>query len=421
MPPAIQVENLSKRYHIGSSEQHDTLRDAIAHWAGYPLRRLRSFGRSSHREEDTIWALKDVSFEVDQGEVLGIIGANGAGKSTLLKILSRITEPSRGHAEIHGRVSSLLEVGTGFHQELTGQENIYLSGAVLGMSKEEIDTKFDQIVDFSGVEKFIDTPVKRYSSGMTVRLGFAIAAHLDPEVMLIDEVLAVGDAEFQQKCVGKLNERAKKGRTVLFVSHNMGAVESLCDRAVLLCHGEVATISDDVTSVIHQYLDSVHPSEESDSGPGMLSTEHFELHAFELLEGKDGNATDHFTKSEDIWIHMEVDVHPVGSRPVPVFGYVLYENSTNQCLWMSFNWDAEQKSVRRGENSLYTRIPGGLLNDGDYRLEFVASFSDGWIVGPTDHVRARTFSVKGGRVGSASLSSSSRQGLLHPILPWEID
>jgi ABC-type polysaccharide/polyol phosphate transport system ATPase subunit len=237
--PVIRVESLSKRYHIGTRQSYDTLRERLVAAAAEPWRRLRRFGRSSEREQDTIWALKDVSFEVQPGEVVGIIGRNGAGKSTLLKILTRITEPTCGRAELHGRVGSLLEVGTGFHPELTGRENIFLSGAILGMTSQEIRSQFDAIIDFSGIEKFIDTPVKRYSSGMHVRLGFAIAAHLQPEILLVDEVLAVGDAEFQRKCLGKMGDVAKGGRTVLFVSHNMGAVQKLCHRSVWLSGGHI--------------------------------------------------------------------------------------------------------------------------------------------------------------------------------------
>lgn len=250
---AIKVENLSKRYSIGARENNKTFREAFVDLAATPLRRIKSFGRSSHREEDSIWALKDVSFEVQGGEIVGIIGQNGAGKTTLLKVLSRITEPTEGRAVLNGRVASLLEVGTGFHSELTGRENIYLSGALLGMSKQEIDRKFDEIVDFSGVEKFIDTPVKRYSSGMRVRLGFAVAAHLEPEILLIDEVLAVGDAAFQKKCLGKMGDVAKEGRTVLFVSHNMSAVERLCRSAMLLDLGH-KIYSGSVKDVIYFYL-----------------------------------------------------------------------------------------------------------------------------------------------------------------------
>lgn len=252
--PAIIVENLSKQYRIGAHENGKNFREMITDLVAAPFRRIKSFGQSSHREEDSIWALKDVSFEVQPGEVLGIIGRNGAGKSTLLKILSRITEPTEGRAIINGRVASLLEVGTGFHQELTGRENVYLSGAILGMSKREMDSKFDEIVDFSGVEKFIDTPVKRYSSGMRVRLGFAVAAHLEPDILIVDEVLAVGDAVFQKKCLGKMRDVARgKGRTVLFVSHNMGAVRELCQRGLWLNDGLLQ--ADEATEkVVQQYV-----------------------------------------------------------------------------------------------------------------------------------------------------------------------
>ncbi len=237
----IRAENLGKRYLIGHQGQHErytALRDVV----GRNLRNLARSARDMIRgrqlvvgdEVEEFWALKDINFEIKRGEVVGIIGRNGAGKSTLLKILSRITEPSEGRVEIRGRVASLLEVGTGFHPELTGRENIYLNGAILGMTRAEIKRKFDEIVDFAGVEKFLDTPVKRYSSGMYVRLAFAVAAHLEPEILVVDEVLAVGDAEFQKKCLGKMGEVAKGGRTVLFVSHNMGAVRNLTMKAMVL-------------------------------------------------------------------------------------------------------------------------------------------------------------------------------------------
>lgn len=231
---AIRVENLSKKYLLGHAQQrNDTLRDALVEG----LKRLSSKHRDISAEPDILWALNDISFEVHQGEVVGIIGRNGAGKSTLLKILSRITEPTSGRAVINGRVGSLLEVGTGFHPELTGRENIYLNGAILGMRSREIDRKFDEIVAFAEIEKFLDTPVKRYSSGMYVRLAFAVAAHLETEILLVDEVLAVGDVAFQRKCLGKMGEVAKFGRTILFVSHNMEALQRLCERGILIDQG----------------------------------------------------------------------------------------------------------------------------------------------------------------------------------------
>ena len=278
--PILTVENLSKAYRIGLKEAiPDTMVGAIAGFLTAPfrnfhrLRRLNTYSLHTSAPEpattplatnnprlhnnasqlDVLWALRDVSFDVQEGEVLGIIGRNGAGKSTLLKILSRITDPTAGQVVIRGRVSSLLEVGTGFHPEMTGRENIYMNGTILGMRKHEIDRKFDEIVDFSGVERFLDTPVKRYSSGMTVRLAFSVAAHLEPEILIIDEVLAVGDAEFQKKCLGKMSDVANSGRTVLFVSHNMAAVERLCQRGAVIRDGRIVFLGG-VNSAIEDYL-----------------------------------------------------------------------------------------------------------------------------------------------------------------------
>jgi len=248
---AIDIRNLSKLYRIDSASGKSgsrTLQEALADVARLPWRYK---GEQTKKEE--IWALKDVSVQVQRSEVLGIVGRNGAGKSTILKLLSRITEPTSGYADVYGRIGSLLEVGTGFHSELTGRENVYLSGAILGMRKAEINRKYDEIVDFSGIENYIDTPVKRYSSGMAVRLAFAVAAHLDPEILLIDEVLAVGDVAFQQKCLGKMSEVAGSGRTILFVSHNMGAIKGLCSRAIWLDGGELKA-DGNVDDVVQKYL-----------------------------------------------------------------------------------------------------------------------------------------------------------------------
>lgn len=246
---AISVKHLGKKYKLGGpQEKYHTLRDAIVNSLNAPLKRF-------HRAppDEGFWALKDVSFDVGRGEVVGIIGRNGAGKSTLLKILSRITSPTEGTVELHGRVGSLLEVGTGFHPEMTGRENIFLNGSILGMRKQEIEQKFDEIVKFAEIEKFLDTPVKRYSSGMYIRLAFAVAAHLEPEILVIDEVLAVGDAAFQKKCLGKMGSVAREGRTVLFVSHNMGAISTICKRALLIDSGKI--IGDGVpVNVINDYL-----------------------------------------------------------------------------------------------------------------------------------------------------------------------
>jgi lipopolysaccharide transport system ATP-binding protein len=256
---AIHVENLGKRYLIGQREQYKTLRDAIVRAAYSPFRFLKR-GLKTSSNKEYFWALKDVSFDISQGDVLGIIGRNGAGKSTLLKILSRITMPTSGLVELYGRVGSLLEVGTGFHSELTGRENIYLSGCILGMKRREIEEKFEEIVKFSEIEKFLDTPVKRYSSGMYVRLAFAVAAHLDPEILLVDEVLAVGDTEFQKKCLGKMGSVANEGRTVVFVSHAMASVQSLCTKGLVLKEGRI-DFKGDIEDAISHYTSSAYSTD----------------------------------------------------------------------------------------------------------------------------------------------------------------
>lgn len=263
---AIRVEGLSKRYRIGERrESYETLRDILANSLKAPFARARAKSKqsagSNSENENILWALKNVSLEIRRGEVVGVIGRNGAGKSTLLKILSRITEPTEGYAEIHGRVGSLLEVGTGFHQELTGRENVYLSGAILGMRRNEIEQKFDEIVDFAEVERFIDTPVKHYSSGMHLRLAFSVAAHLEPEILLVDEVLAVGDMKFQRKCLGKMDDVASRGRTVLFVSHNLGVVKELCQTSIVLKNGFV-DFHGSVVEGLSRYSQNMVESEE---------------------------------------------------------------------------------------------------------------------------------------------------------------
>ena len=261
---AIRCEGLSKQYRIGGhTDYYKLLRDAISDAAAAPFRRLKSASRNGNSngiENNYIWALDDVSFEIAAGDVVGIIGRNGSGKTTLLKIFSRITKPTRGHAEIHGRVGSLLEVGTGFHPELSGRENIFLNGAILGMRKSEIERKFDEIVAFAEVEKFIDTPVKRYSSGMYVRLAFGVAAHMETEVLLVDEVLAVGDAQFQKKCFEKMREIGSQGRTILFVSHNMSAVRSICKEAVILERGKLVA-QGEIDQTVDQYLSRISLSQ----------------------------------------------------------------------------------------------------------------------------------------------------------------
>lgn len=363
----IRTEGLSKKYLIGHhrQERYTALRDvavkALKHWArtGMDVARGRQLVAGDQVED--FWALKDVSFELKRGDVVGIVGRNGAGKSTLLKILSRITEPSAGRVEIRGRVASLLEVGTGFHLELTGRENIYLNGAILGMKHAEIRRKFDEIVAFSEVEKFLDTPVKRYSSGMYVRLAFAVAAHLEPEILVVDEVLAVGDAEFQQKCLGKMKHVAGQGRTVLFVSHNLAAVRALCNRGLLLDGGKIA--SDDSVEVVARHYINASNLADSVSFPANVSRPSITsiiVNTDALVDGE-----------------LIVDIGFVSPRPIstPVGG-VMLRADTGEPLWGSDNRFHASCEVTKGMTSGTLRCHARALpiRPGTYHLS--ASLAD---------------------------------------------
>ena len=312
---AIRVKNLSKLYQIGGSlSPYHTLRETLTGMYKSAARKLGKMFRGREdaeqgKDNQTIWALKDVSFEIKQGEIMGIIGRNGAGKSTLLKILSRITEPAEGYAEIYGRVGSLLEVGTGFHPELTGRENIYLSGVILGMKRAEIKRRFDEIVAFSEIERFIDTPVKHFSSGMSVRLGFAVAAHLELEILMVDEVLAVGDMAFQKKCIGKMGDVVKGGKTVLFVSHNMGAIRSLCDTAIWLDNGKIVregtadeVVSDYTETQMEHFNDSSYVMER---GHDNVKNLNFYISRVEMLDTK-GERTNMFKYNGKLILIVEL-------------------------------------------------------------------------------------------------------------------
>jgi lipopolysaccharide transport system ATP-binding protein len=367
---AIRVEGLSKQYRIGGKqERYRTLRDTIADTALAPYRRfraaLRHSGVVSANGDETIWALKDVSFEVKRGEVVGIIGRNGSGKSTLLKILSRITSPTAGCADIHGRVGSLLEVGTGFHAELTGRDNIYLNGAILGMKRAEIERRFDEIVAFSEVEKFIDTPVKYYSSGMYLRLAFGVAAHLDPEILLVDEVLAVGDASFQKKCLGKMEDVSNQGRTVLFVSHNMTALQRLCERAIWLDQGRKQA-EGDARPLVSRYLQSNssitvdHVWDDPEKAPG---NEKVRLHRVRIVPA-DGDETEltvrtPFKMEFEYWNYMPGAILNLSPH--------IY-NLEETCV---FNSGSEARSFPAGLVRGVCYVPGNLLNDSTYRVHLM--------------------------------------------------
>jgi homopolymeric O-antigen transport system ATP-binding protein len=410
----IRVESLSKQYKIGGvNNRHDTLRDQIS----YGFKNLFHRNGRSHGQNDTFWALKEVSFEVNQGEVLGVIGRNGAGKSTLLKILSRITDPTSGRAEIHGRVGSLLEVGTGFHGELTGRENIYLNGAILGMKNAEIDRKFDEIVDFSGIETFIDTPVKRYSSGMYVRLAFAVAAQLDPEILIVDEVLAVGDAEFQTRCLGKLGDVAKEGRTILFVSHNMGAITQLCGRALWIKGGQLE-LSGSPSDVVTSYLTSGATARATWSNPAlkMSGDVDFQFTSASVLSMKnEPTAVVDFDKGFRTELGYEL------SRAIKGL-HIVYQvlNSRGEVVWSTFDTDRHGRNnesvwdVR--ENGRYVStclIPGCLLRPGRYTLSIGAATAERRL---EIHDNILSFDVS--PVGFHF--NENRQGAITPLLDWKV-
>jgi lipopolysaccharide transport system ATP-binding protein len=358
--PVIKVENLSKSYQIGhqKTERYQTLRDVLAHKARSLAQRLRhplALNKETVQLEE-FWALKDINLEINQGDRVGIIGRNGAGKSTLLKVLSRITEPTKGSFMIRGRVASLLEVGTGFHPELTGSENIYLNGAILGMSRKEIKRKFDEIVAFAEVEKFLDTPVKRYSSGMYVRLAFSVAAHLEPEILIVDEVLAVGDASFQKKCLGKMEEVGKQGRTVLFVSHNMAMISNLCRKGIVLDAGEIVLQGLISEAILKYYQKSV--ANEGMGGRG------FESDAAALLGAEIvgvGNALE-ITIHDELSVMMKYRIkQQVAGKCVPNFHFF-----TSDGHYAFISTPEGVTAMPPGEYYAECRIPNHILNEGAY-------------------------------------------------------
>lgn len=368
---AIKVENLSKKYILShqSHERYKALRDVIAGGAKSLGRKLLapfSTDPSPKTSQEEFWALKDVSFEVNQGDRIGIIGRNGAGKSTLLKILSRITQPTSGRIGITGRVASLLEVGTGFHPELTGRENVYLNGAILGMSKVEIKRKFDEIVAFAEVEKFLDTPVKRYSSGMYVRLAFAVAAHLEPEILILDEVLAVGDAQFQKKCLGKMEDVGKQGRTVLLVSHQMDMVRAICEKAVILDKGLIAAYGD-TGEVIDGYIKTFASTEERNSFEVPVDSSMPIQFIRGRVVGQDGKGRNHFDVFDRIIFEFE---HAVNRETEGLLlSFELRRNGSS--LFMSFDTDIEQDRLKVRKPGLYkyhVAIPTPLLKSGLYTV-----------------------------------------------------
>ena len=425
MSAVIKVENLGKKYIIGHQRLRgrDNFRDAITHIVRGVWQRVRH-PLSPNRESvdlEEIWALKDVNFEVQQGERLGIIGRNGAGKSTLLKILSRITEPTTGRVRIKGRVSSLLEVGTGFHPELTGRENIFLNGAVLGMTKQEIKKKFDEIVAFSEIEKFLDTPVKRYSSGMYVRLAFAVAAHLEPEILIVDEVLAVGDAQFQKKCLGKMENVAKEGRTVLFVSHNMAAVQRLCHRAIYLSEGGMA-MDGASRKVIESYIYTKSDQKDNEQLPSKREYDPTSAPGDEFVRlrrvcfiSSDGSSKSSFHMDEELSIEIEFTI----LKPISNFHlYIRVHNQDGILVFNSADWDGcevESNYLYPGQYLRYCKIPSNLLNKGRYTLDLNGLIPSIRFLFHESSVLTWEITSHGGIGG---VESVERQGVFRILLQW---
>jgi len=409
--PIIKAEGLGKRYRIGASG-HNSLRDAIAAAARAPLRSLR---RENTKQRNTIWALKDVSFEVAPGEVVGIIGRNGAGKSTLLKILSRITKPTKGRVALNGRIGSLLEVGTGFHAELTGRENIFLNGAIMGMTRKEIEQKFDEIVDFAETEQFLDTPVKHYSSGMTVRLAFAVAAHLEPEILIIDEVLAVGDFAFQKKCLGKMNDVASHGRTVLFVSHDISAVNGLCQRALLLHEGTLI-LNGPTRDVTTYYLDAGNklysPVTWSDFKAGR-SDEINILHA--LIQQRGSNTTAVDCRAP---FNVRFEYEALKALPGARF-FILVRNAKGEIVFGTSDYDLPgEQTHHRGTGKFVTEvsIPEGLLKTGAYYGTIGADIKNERIIfAENDIFQFEVFES----ADDTLAERHQRVGIIAPLLKWQ--
>jgi len=414
---ALRTIGLGKMYRIGGERAaYRTLRDSMVQSAKRPIERIRHPGAATHKSE-ILWALKDVDLEVRRGEALGIIGRNGAGKSTLLKVLSHITEPTEGRVEISGRVGSLLEVGTGFHPELTGRENIQLNGAILGMTRVEIKSKFDEIVEFSEIGRFLDTPVKRYSSGMYVRLAFAVAAHLDPEILVVDEVLAVGDASFQKKCLGKMEDAAGHGRTVLFVSHNMQAIRSLCHTAIRLEAGRMVD-SGEAGKIVVDYLAQVADAGasatwEPGQGPG---DEDFRLSSVRVFDSS-GEVANLVSTAEPFSVRMEFDLFR--SDEALCVGFDL-ATSDGTVVLRSYQTDIEPErwpELPSGRHTLECTIPPGFLNDGQYSiLPRVSLHCLRWIV----HTEAAvSFEAHLGHVVSP-YAQFVRPGVVAPVLEWRL-
>ena len=413
MKPVIEIKQLGKKYRIRSNESYLALRDVISNG-------IKNIFKPRTEKKEDFWALQDINLHIQQGDRIGIIGKNGAGKSTLLKILSRVTWPTTGEAIIRGRLASLLEVGTGFHPELTGRENIFLNGSILGLKKTEIQKQFDAIVDFSGVEKFLDTPLKHYSSGMQLRLAFAVAAHLEPEVLLIDEVLAVGDMEFQKKCLGKMEEVSKQqGRTILFVSHNLSYISSLCNKGILLHKGKI--IHEGPTAeTINRYVLQISNRSSAHVWEGERPGNNFvKLHSLRIVDAS-LNPAESFKVSQDIGIEMKYEV--LESTEILWLGHNIYnEHGVNVFDTHSVNTKYYNNPHPKGFYSSIVWIPGNLLNIGIYSLSSAIFNHLKNIIHFHEH-DALTFTVHEAldEETARGLSGGDFPGIVRPLLKWEI-
>jgi lipopolysaccharide transport system ATP-binding protein len=404
MAAAVSIQGVGKEFHLGE-KSHDTLRDQIAGW----------FRRQPRVDHSSFWALRDVSFDVQPGEVIGIIGRNGAGKSTLLKILSQITDPTEGEVRIRGRVASLLEVGTGFHPELSGRENVFLNGAILGMSRQEIRARFDEIVAFAEVEKFIDTPVKHYSSGMYVRLAFAVAAHLEPEILIVDEVLAVGDAGFQKKCLGKIDAVSKEGRTVIFVSHQMDMIRALCSRCVLLSAGQMA-FNGSPESAAQQYASEIMTGSRS----GSFEVELQPQFAIQILRGRLLGPTGVIQTEYDVFEPIRLELEYVVHKPITgalVTARMLRFGAT---VFLSFDTDATPERLETrapGHYKTTVTIPAPLLKPGSYTISLNTGIANLTPLHALDDILALTVELKS-RPSTFLSYAEKRPGMLAVSLDW---
>lgn len=424
---ALKAENISKQYRLGQVGTGTLTHDLNRFWHQIrgkenPYLKIgEANDRSAKGFSDYVWSLRDIDFEIEQGDAVGIIGRNGAGKSTLLKILSKVTKPTTGKIYTNGRIASLLEVGTGFHPEMTGRENVYLNGAILGMTKKEIKRKFDEIVDFSGVERYIDTPVKRYSSGMYVRLAFAVAAHLESEILIVDEVLAVGDAEFQKKCLGKMGDVTKgEGRTILFVSHNMAAISALCNKGIYLKNGLIES-QGGISQITSDYLsnDDAFITYITDFSKYTIDNTIFKPLEFGLSDGNNNRIESYVRNDIKTFVNFKFELNELHDDFN--FGIAVYDFH-DQVLFWSFSTDVEPENrvpLKIGENTVSLQFPEHFLNEGEYIIHLMVSrHYKFWICEPNVNSPKINLKIQGG-LSNSEQWIEKRNGILAPLIQYQ--